>query len=58
MENWGAESGRMMCGELGGREWLDDVWRIGGQRVVGLCVENWGTESGRMMCGELGGRKW
>ena len=47
MENWGAESGRMMCGELGGREWLDDVWRIGGrewlddvwriggQRVVG-----------------------
>ena len=35
MENWGAESGRMMCGELGDREWLDDVWRIGGQRVVG-----------------------
>ena len=38
MENWGAESGWMMCGELGGREWLDelggrewydDVWRKG-----------------------------
>ena len=35
MENWGAESGWMMFGELGAREWLDDVWRIGGQRVVG-----------------------
>ena len=34
MENWGAESGWMMCGELEDRVWLDDVWRIGGQRVV------------------------